>query len=60
MFMPEFILTTEDSMEEVAQKFHVTDKYNLPVLKDGKYVGFVSRANVFSEYRKMLKHFSED
>ncbi len=25
----------------------------------GKYVGFVSRANVFSKYREMLKDFSE-
>ena len=60
MFMPETILTTEDKMEDVAQKFHLTGKYNLPVLKDGRYVGFVSRANVFSEYRKMLQTFSED
>jgi len=34
--------------------------FNLPVLKDGKYIGFVSRANVFSSYRRRLKHFSEE
>jgi CIC family chloride channel protein len=47
-------------MEVVAEKFANYDKYNLPVLKDGKYVGFVSRANVFSTYREMVRKFSED
>ena len=47
-------------MEEVAKKFQETRNYNLPVLKDGKYYGFVSRANVFSEYRKLLREFSEE
>jgi len=60
MFMPDIIVQTDESMEEVAQKFHKSGKYNLPVLKDGKYIGFISRANVFSAYRKLLKEFSED
>jgi len=60
MFMPTPIVDPEESMEEVAQKFEKTDNYNLAVVKDGKYIGFVSRANVFSEYRLMIKQFSED
>ncbi len=47
-------------METVAAKFSDYDKYNLPVLVKGKYVGFVSRANVFSTYREMVRKFSED
>jgi CIC family chloride channel protein len=48
-------------MEDVAQKFHESGKFVLVVLdNDDKYLGFVSRANVFSEYRKMLKHFSDE
>jgi CIC family chloride channel protein len=47
-------------MEAVAQKFQKTGKFNLVVLKDGKYLGFVSRAKVFSSYRKLLKDFSDD
>jgi CIC family chloride channel protein len=49
-----------ESMDTVAQKFMDYDKYNLPVLKEGKYVGFISRANVFSSYRKIVKDFSEE
>jgi CIC family chloride channel protein len=47
-------------MEDVAQKFAETSHYNLPVLNNGKYIGFVSRANVFSAYRKLVKDFSND
>jgi len=60
MFYPEVIVSIDDSMEEVAGKFHKSGKYVLPVLEDNIYKGFVSRANVFSEYRKILKHFSDD
>ena len=60
MFMPSTYVDPEESMEEVAKKFQQTQNYNLPVLKDGKYIGFISRANVFSEYRKLLKDFSDE
>jgi len=60
MFMPETLIEEGASMEDVAQKFSETSDYNLPVLKSGKYIGFVSRANVFSAYRKLVKDFSND
>ncbi len=58
MFMPDIVVDPDESMEEVARKFATSEHYNLPVLKDGKYVGFVSRANVFSSYREKLRDFS--
>ena len=61
MVIPSVMVHMEDTMENVATKFHESGNYNLPVLDENdKYVGFVSRANVFSTYRRMLKHFSED
>jgi len=60
MYMPSPTVSPDESMEQVASKFQHTSHYNLPVVKDGKYLGFVSRANVFSAYRKMLKDFSDD
>lgn len=60
MHAPMSSATLEDSMEDIVEKFQKTPHFNIVVLKDGKYVGFVSRANVFSKYRKMLKEFSED
>lgn len=60
LFMPSNIVNHNDDMETVAGKFQHSGKYNLVVLKDGKYEGFVSRANVFSHYREILKDMSED
>ncbi len=59
MYLPEVKVSPDDSMEVVAKLFQETDNYNLPVVKDGMYLGFVSRANVFSAYRKLLKEYSE-
>ena len=60
MFMPDTFVDPDESMESVAAKFQETDHYNLPVIKDGKYLGFVSRAQVFSTYRKLLREFSDE
>ena len=59
MVIPDHTISIDEPMEDVAAKFHKSGKFNIPVLKEGKYIGFVSRANVFSSYRKMLKKFSE-
>jgi len=60
MFIPSTKVSPDESMEEVAKKFTKSGYYNLPVIKDGKYWGFISRATVFSSYRKLLKDFSDD
>lgn len=60
MVTPDTSVSPDDTMETVAAKFADYDKYNLPVLDEGRYIGFVSRANVFSRYREMVKKFSED
>ncbi len=60
MFMPQFTINKDESMEEVTRKFHTSSRYNIAVLNEGKYIGFVSRAKVFSAYREMLKKISRD
>lgn len=60
MYMPDILVEPDESMESVAQKFQESKHYNLPVIKDGKYIGFVSRAQIFSTYRKLLKEFSDE
>lgn len=59
MFVPDVYVDINESMEEVADKFRKSGNYNLPVLSNGKYLGFISRANVFLSYRTMLKDFSK-
>ena len=60
MFMPQNIIEFDEPMESVARKFQESGRYNIAVMKDGKYMGFVSRAKVFSSYREMLKLFSDE
>ena len=60
MYMPEHFISPSDSMEKVAKKFETSGRYNLAVIEDGKYLGFISRAIAFSKYRKTLEHFSND
>ena len=44
-----------DSMESAMNKFEATNIWSIPVTDDNKYVGFVSRSNIFSKYRRALK-----
>jgi chloride channel protein, CIC family len=60
MFTPQNYISPDDDMEKIVNLFQKNDRFNIPVLKDGKYLGFMSRATVFSEYRKLLKQFSEE
>ena len=60
MIIPKWTIESTDQMEKVARIFTESQRYNIPVLQNGKYLGFVSRARVFSSYREMLKHFSDD
>lgn len=58
--IPEYLIHPEDSMETVVKKFQISGKYNIPIIEKGKYLGYISRANVFSAYRKTLSEISED
>jgi CIC family chloride channel protein len=53
-------VSVDDTMEVVMEKFNQTGNYNLVVLNKGKYVGFVSRANVFNAYRQTLIDVSHE
>lgn len=56
------IVHLEDSLSDVVDKFRLgPDKYNLVVLdKDENYLGFLSRANTFSAYRRFISASSEE
>ncbi len=66
MFVNEFMsipparVEVDDSMEKVMKAFDDTGAWNLPVVEDGRYVGFVSKSKIFNSYRRVLRHYSED
>jgi len=51
-------VTMDENLESAMAKFRKTGWYNMPVLDNGKYVGFVSRANIFINYRNKIREFS--
>lgn len=57
---PEFVVNPTDSMEDIAHKLSKSHVYNIPIVENNKYIGFISRANFFTEYRNLLKEFSDD
>jgi len=61
MEIPETTISLEDDPEVIAEKLLHSDNFNLPVIdQNGKYLGFISRANFFANYRKLLREFSAD
>lgn len=60
MSMPPDRIDIHESMESVMKKFDKTNAWNLPVVDDTKYVGFVSKSKIFNSYRKLLRHYSDD
>ncbi|MGV8139850.1 MAG: chloride channel protein [Mangrovibacterium sp.] len=60
MYMPEFYISPRDSMYTVAAKFESSGRFNLAVIDNGKYIGFISRARVFSDYRNTMRTLSND
>ena len=61
MTTPPARLYDTDSMEQVMEKFDETEAWNLPVVsEEGKYLGFVSKSNVFNAYREMMINLSDD
>ena len=51
---PEQIFYTTDRMKQVMQKFQDSGAWNLPVIKDERYVGFVSKSKLLTAYRRKL------
>ena len=48
------IIFYNDSVAQVMQKFKESDAWNLPVVKDDKYVGFISKSKLLTAYRNKL------
>ena len=54
MQKPPATVSPSDSMTEVMNKFEISQAWNLPVIEDGKYIGFLSKSRIFNAYRTKL------
>ncbi|UCD60632.1 MAG: chloride channel protein [Flavobacteriaceae bacterium] len=57
---PELIFYETDSMKKVMQKFQDSNAWNLPVIKNGKYSGFISKSKLLTAYRRKLINFTQE
>lgn len=60
MSMPPAKVELGTPMDQVMKVFDNTGAWNLPVVEEGRYVGFVSKSKIFNSYRQVLKHYSYD
>ena len=56
MHMPPASVASHENMQSVMGKFESTGAWNLPVINDGKYIGFISKSRIFNTYRNKLRH----
>lgn len=61
MISPPATINQQLPMEKVMQIFEDTGAWNLPVVDQQKrYIGYVSKSKIFSSYRHVLVHFSDE
>ena len=60
MVYPDYVINYDESMEEIVKKFEESHKYNIVIVDNGKYLGYISRANVFTAYQATLKEISAE
>jgi len=56
---PDTIIYESDSMQTVMDKFQNSSAWNLPVIKNGNYYGFVSKSKLLTAYRRQLINFTK-
>jgi CIC family chloride channel protein len=60
MTIPPSYIDKKENIETVMDAFRKTGAWNLPVLDNGYYVGFISKSRIYSTYRELLVEFSEE
>jgi len=54
MNKPPVSVSAHENMQSVMNKFDISGAWNLPVIEECKYLGFVSKSRIFNSYRKKL------
>ncbi len=56
---PDTIDIKKDKMTEIMKKFQDSDAWNLPVVDNGIYVGFISKSKLLTMYRRKLINITQ-
>ncbi len=57
---PDVIVFEKDHFQDIMRKFTHTSAWNLPVIKDGLYIGFISKSKLLSVYRRKLLELTSE
>jgi len=60
MTIPPSYIDKKENIETVMDTFRETGAWNLPVLDNGYYVGFISKSRIYTTYRELLVELSEE
>jgi CIC family chloride channel protein len=60
MTIPPSYIDIREGIETVMETFRKTGAWNLPVLDNGYYVGFISKSRIYSTYRDLLMEISQE
>ena len=60
MTIPPSYIDMKENIDTVMETFRKTGAWNLPVLNNGYYVGFISKSRIYTTYRELLIQFSEE
>jgi len=60
MTIPPSYIDRRENIERVMETFRKTGAWNLPVLDNGYYVGFISKSRIYTTYRELLIQFTEE
>ena len=61
MHAPPDVVSIDEKMEQVMEKFEISGAWNLPVVDaQQRYIGFVSKSKIFSAYRAQLTQLSQE
>lgn len=55
MQKPLVIADVQDDMSSIMEKFDKSGVWNVPIVENGNYLGFISKSRIFSNYRDRLK-----
>src|SRR5690606_26809089 len=54
MRTPTYIITEKDDIRSAMKLFDESHLWNIPVVKNGKYRGFISKSTILEKYREVL------
>ncbi|WP_208864658.1 chloride channel protein [Mucilaginibacter gossypiicola] len=58
MTTPPVLIDLNDEVREIIKKFDETNTWNLPVVENGRFVGYISKSGILNRYRQLLKAYS--